>query len=182
MIRFCWFIPLCFLLASCAAKLPYPANHPLTKETFTSPGGKIGGKIPLGWISPSVDTLPPGYIAWLIKNDYSATCTISELVPDRTTEKQIGKKGLLLLAQISMSLRLGDEPAVTEPVKYRMNGREFCSYETEEGGCAERIVVFCANDRYYECTMKTVRGKRSSPELKNLYTAQQTVLSELTFR
>ena len=183
MTRHFYLIPLCFLLASCRVTLPYPASYSLTKENFSSRAGEFNGKVPLGWFVPNMDKLPISYLIWLIKDDYSAVFHISELNLDQMTEKQVKSSGLLLLAQISLSLRLG-EKATTEakPAEFKIDSRDYCSYEAGSDSSSERVVVFAANAKYYECVIKTIKGEWMSQELKNLFITQQTILSTLTFR
>ena len=175
---------LSFLLASCAASLPYATDYPLTKESFRSRDGVLKGQIPQGWVSASEDTLAPALMAWLIKEDFSATLAVEELRLDARSRRRVEEEGLKLLAHLSLSFpqRTLSQPKVLDPPKeFNMRGKQVCSYEVESGGERRRVVVFSAKGRFYECKAIAVKGKTSPQEVVRLYTAQQTLLSSLTF-
>jgi len=173
---------LSILLASCAAKLPYTSNIPLTRQIFHSRDGVLGGRIPQGWFSSTEDTLAPAVLVWLIKEDFSATLTLKELIPDQLAKQQINKEGLMLLAEVSSKFQTESfSELVNTFQEFNIRGRKFCSYEVGAGSERKRLVVFAAGGKYYECEMRTMKGIWTATELTHLFNTQQTVLSSLTY-
>jgi len=174
---------LSLVLASCAGTLPYAADYPLTTETFLSRDGLLGGRIPRGWVFSSVDTLTPALLAWLVKEDFSASLSLQELHLDRLSSERVGSEGLSLLAR--MSLQFQSDPAGAQltagPKEFKTGGKIFCGYEILAGGERKRVVVFAARGRYYECRAAPLKGLWSDAELARLFEAQQVMLSSLTF-
>jgi hypothetical protein len=170
------------LLCSCSASLPYATNYPLTNKIFHSRDGIFSGKIPEGWFSSTEDSLASGLVVWLIKDDLSATLSIKELKLDRLTSQQVMKEGLKVLVRPSFLLHddniTGDGPEVKE---FTIAGRKFCSYEQTSQGKRERIVIFAAKEKCYECETAVITSSSSQKEMAQVFTAQQTTLSSLSF-
>ncbi|MFI5252911.1 MAG: hypothetical protein ACHQQQ_10840 [Bacteroidota bacterium] len=176
---------LIFLLSSCSTTyLPYSYHYPLRREAFLSRDSSFAGLIPEGWFYSSEDTLAPSAIAWIVKDDFSATLSVQELHLDQLTKTRVDKEGLELLANISLSSQdeshsvLNDEH---KPRKFKMRGREFCGYELTGQNLSKRVVVFSVNGRYYECIAMPVKGAPQHEEISNMFTAQQAFLYSLTF-
>ena len=172
------------LFISCAASLPYGVDYPLTDQTFRSRDGVFSGRVPRGWFSSAGDTLIPAVVAWLIKDDLSATVGVKELSLDSPASLRVEKEGPELLAQLDASLRQGGPDSVqlvVSPKVFDMEGKKFCSYEIFAGGKRTRIVVFSARGRHYECEAVAVKRPASASETIRMFTAQQTFLSSLKF-
>ena len=172
------------LSISCAASLPYSMDYPLTEQTFRSRDGVFTCKVPQGWFTSSGDTIVPAVVAWLMKDDLSATMGVKEINLDRAAARRVEEDGLEFLATMSAALRQGDASApsvVVAPKEFEMRGRKFCSYETGGNGKRTRVVVFSAKGRYYECQAEQVNGAGSANDLVKMFTAQQTFLASMTF-
>jgi hypothetical protein len=172
------------LLSSCAPHyLPYPSDYPMANETFQARENMCIGKIPQGWFYASEDTLAPSLLAWVVKEDYSASLTLKELRLDRLTEKRVEKEGLKLLANISMAYQNegGADNIDVAPREFSLRGRDYCGYELQAGGERRRFVVFSAKGRYFECGAMPMKGAWTSDDLTKLFTAQQTFLIYLAF-
>jgi hypothetical protein len=170
------------LCISCAASLPYAIDYPLTDQMFRSRDGVFRGRIPRGWFSSADDTLIPAVVAWLVKDDLSAAIGIKELTLDHLSTSRVEKEGLELLAHISAGLHSSEGAAISaSPRSFEMKGTKYCSYEVSIGGSFKRIVVFTARGRYYECDAVPVKSTGSPGEIARMFTAQQTLLSSLSF-
>jgi len=176
------FLLLSIILASCAAKIPYNSNYPLTNEWFHSRDGKLGGKVPEGWFTSTEDTLAPALTVWLIKEDFSAVLTIKELKLDQLTIQQVKKEGLELLARLSSRFQTENIPGQTiAPQEFEVRGKKYCSYEIGAGSQRKRMVVFTSGGKYYECEARAMKGIWTATELTRLFITQQTVLSSLIY-
>jgi len=177
-------LALSFFLAACAGSFRYASDYPLSAEKVRSRDGTFSGRIPEGWFSSSDDTLAPALVAWLIRDDFSATMSVREIIPDQLTRQHIKDEGLPLLARSTMSMHgtQGSELAkiLAEPKVFNFAERQFCGYELSEDSIGTRVVVFEMKGKYYECEAKPSRGKWTKEDLLLLYTAQQTFLSTLT--
>jgi hypothetical protein len=178
------FILLSVVVASCAASLPYSIDYPLTQEVFHSRDHDFSGQVPLGWFSSSLDTLPTIIKVWLLKEDLSASFHIEELRLDQLSSKQVEKEGVKLLAKLSLAFQQDNAQntrLLAEPKEFKIHGREFCGYELNSNGERNRIVVFSIHGKHYECVAASVKGRWSAQDFNRLFTAQQTLLSSLTF-
>ena len=173
---------LAFLLASCAASLPYSTEYPLTQEVFRSRDGVLSGRVPQGWFSSTEDTLAFALTAWLIKDDLSASLSLRVLHLDRLSAERVSREGLNLLATISAAFRVdqGSVP-VTGAREFEIRGRKYCGYELGDGPDRQRVVLFSARGIYYECEARLVKGRSASEDILHVFSAQQTLLASLTF-
>jgi len=175
---------LSLLFVSCAAKLPYSFDYPLTNETFFSRDGSFYGLVPQGWFASTGDTLAPALSAWLVKEDFSAVLTLRELQLDQLSSNRVEIEGLELLANISVATHNGDS-SITElvipPKEYTMHDRKYCGYEVHNGDRQERIVVFSAKGRYYESEAIQLQGRWQRDETMKLFMAQQALLFSIVY-
>ena len=174
---------LSFFIMACAGSLRYASDYPLRAEKIRSRDGAFTGRIPQGWFSSSDDSLAPALVAWLIRDDFSATLAIREIMLDQLTGKQIKKEGLELLARSTIGMHGNSKGAgiVDEPKMFEVAGKKFCGYEVRDDSISARVVVFEGNGRYYECEAKPSKGKWTREDVILLYATQQTFLSTLTF-
>lgn len=170
-------------LVSCATKLPYSINYPLTQQTFSSRDETFFGLVPHGWFASSVDTLAPALLVWLVREDFSAVLTVRELHLDQLSSKRVDKDGLRLLASISMAAHNESSQAhsTQSPAEYSLKGKTFCSYEVNENDVQKRIVVFSAKRKYFECEALPIKGSWSRENVTELFSAQQAMLASLVF-
>ena len=168
---------------SCAAKLPYLLNYPLTQETFRAHDGSFVGLIPKGWFSASGDTLAVSQLAWLVKEDFSAVLTVHELHLDKLSLVRVQQEGLTLLGHISLAAHAENMPSsvIFQPKEFSMNGKKFCGYEIRDKDLQKRVIVFAVNGKFYESEAVPVKGKWGQEETENLFTAQATFLATLAF-
>ena len=179
-------IILLLLLSSCSSTvyLPYPSTYPLREEAFLSRDSVFTGRVPEGWFYSSEDTLAPSYLAWIVKEDFSAALTVKELHLDQLTIKRVQKEGIELLARISMAFQVQDmagREAELQPRPFKMRNREYCGYEFADGALRKRVVVFAVRGRYYECVATPVKGSKQEEDITNMFIAQQAFLNSLTF-
>ena len=176
---------LSFFIMACAGSLRYASDYPLSAEKIRSRDGAFSGRIPQGWFFSSDDSLAPALVAWLIRDDFSATLAVREIILDQLTRKQIRKEGLELLARSTIGMHGNPGGAgtgvVAEPKMFEVAGKKFCSYEVREDSISARVVVFEGNGKYYECEAKPAKGKWTQEDVMLLFTTQQTFLSTLTF-
>lgn len=177
------FLFLSLILSSCAGTLPYSLNYPLTTETFHSRDGLFTGNVPQGWFFSSEDTLAPALLAWLVKEDLSAALAFEELHLDKLSAQRVDKEGLTLLAYMSLMFQQASSSTevVVPPKEFKMRGKEFCGYEITSGGEHKRVVVFTARGKYYECRATPLKGSWTTDDLIQLFTAQQVLLSTISF-
>ena len=178
------FLLFTFLISGCASSLRYTTDYPMTKETLLTRDGMLRGTVPQGWFLSSEDTLAPTLLGWLIKDDYSATLIIQELRLDLLSAKQVEKNGLKLLAELSLAFKTDENPHYglnEKPTTFSLNGYNYCSYEITSNGDYQRVVVFSAKGRFYECIARTLQLQNLHPDTIQLFSAQQSFLSSLTF-
>jgi hypothetical protein len=124
---------LSIVFVSCAAKIPYASNYPLTSQYFHSHDGMLSGRIPQGWFSSAEDTLAPSLMVWLIKEDFSATIVLKELKLDSLTVQHVKKEGLELLARISLRFQAEyNSSQILTLQEFEIRGKKYCGYEVGE--------------------------------------------------
>ena len=172
------FLPFVLAFAGCSASR-YTDEYPLAPAVRTSHDGFLRYRVPRGWFSTPPDSGSPQNIVWLLQNDYKATLAVSEIVVDSAANRAVRRGGLKRLAQLTMTLVSGENSAVLtrEPEVFELNGRQFCSYETEirETGDSLRVVVFATPERIYEVTALVRPGEQPG----GVFDAQQGFLSSL---
>lgn len=177
------FLLLTLLVWGCRAHLSYINDYPMSTTTFVTNDGMVRGSVPEGWFVSHEDTLVPTLTAWLVKNDFSASISFRELSVDPVTGRDIQKKGLELLARLSMRFH---ETAGTKsvppphPNTFELMNNRFCEYEIGGPDSRSRIVVFSARGRYYECEAQSAKGGWSENDLHQLFRIQQSVVASLT--
>jgi len=96
--------------------------------------------------------------------------------------ERVSREGLHLLATISAAFRtdqsLGPAAEVRE---FEIRGRKYCGYEVGQGTDRQRVVVFSARGKYYECEARLVKGRRTAEDFLRVFSAQQSLLASLTF-
>ncbi len=173
------------VIIGCAASSPYPDNYPLTEEVVKSLNGELELKVPQGWFSTVDQNSPPNLLAWLVKEDYSATMAITEIQADEVTRRKITKEGLETLAFISFKLKAerakGKGELISEPKGFKLNDQEFCSYEYSPDGrqTIVRVVVFATEKHLYDFAMVPIARPGMKIDQRSLFVIQQSVLSSL---
>lgn len=170
-----------FILAACAASLPYANDYPLTDRQVVFQDGSISGWIPQGWLVSQDDSLDTVLQAWLVAEDFSATMGVRELMLDRLSSARVQSEGMQLLASLTIAMRGDSSLKGVEVRDFELQGRRCTGYEiTDMEGKRQRIVVFTAKEKFYECSLLTSQHA-TTKQLALLFSAQQTFLSTLTF-
>ncbi len=168
----------------CRAHLTYVNDYPMSSTTFTTRDGALRGLIPQGWFRSHEDTLTPTLDAWLVKNDFSASISLRILSVDPFTLQIIRKEGLEFLAKLSMKFHgTADAKAVTfsEPNVFEFKENKYCEYELFAPDRHERIIVFAAGEKYFECEARAAKGGWSEADVRQLFRTQQSVIASLVF-
>ena len=176
------FLSFSLILESCApggTRLVYP----LSDRTVTSTDGHLRLRVPDGWFVPEDGGTSPGLLAWLVEENYSATMGLMEIRADEWLRKKLKAAGLELLGDLSFSLKQGRKPTaklLKAPVVFRLNRRDFCSYEyTLDGGATiVRTVVFDTGKGFYELTV-IPNAKKLPLAIRPLFDAQQVILQTM---
>jgi hypothetical protein len=173
-----------FLLAGCAS-VPYEANYPMTDEVVKSLNEDIQIKVPKGWFATTDESNAPNLLVWLVREDYAATMAISEIKADANTHRQLNRKGLEALAEISFALKSerakGKAEMVVKPREFKVDGRKFCSYEYSTDGRKTiiRVVVFDTGKHLYDFAVVPAEKEGARTDSKSLFIIQQSVLNSL---
>ena len=171
------------VIASCAAP-SHRVDVPLTEQPFQSADGLLRGRIPKGWFVSTDSELAPHILAWLTREDYSATLAFQEIILDRDAASRIENSGLPLLAELSFRLKVAEEPGsrmVTSPREFSARGKSFCRYEYVPGDrrVARGVAVFRIRDRYFESVAFPANETFTPGEMEALLNTQQAVLASL---
>jgi hypothetical protein len=173
-----------FLLVGCAS-VPYEANYPMTDEVVKSLNEDIQIKVPKGWFATTDESNAPNLLVWLVREDYGATMAISEIKADADTRRQLERKGLGALAEISFALKSerakGKAEMLVKPKEFKVDGRKFCSYEYSTDGRKTiiRVVVFDTGKHLYDFAVVPAEKEGGKTDPKNLFVIQQSVLRSL---
>jgi hypothetical protein len=173
-----------FLLAGCAS-VPYEANYPMTDEVVKSLNEDVQIKVPKGWFATTDESNAPNLLVWLVREDYGATMAISEIKADASTRRQLERKGLEALAEISFALKSerakGKAEMVVKPREFKVDGRKFCSYEysTDRRKTIVRVVVFDTGKHLYDFAVVPAEKEGVKTDPKNLFIIQQSVLNSM---
>jgi hypothetical protein len=169
---------------SCAPA-PYRPEVALTNNFFQSTDGLLRGRIPSGWLSLSETELPPHLAGCLFREDYSAVLTFEGIEVDSSTKVAIEREGLLLLANISLSLKLSEESSVVvvkQPEAFTLEGKHFARYAYDVKGEQVNVVLFRVKNRYVESTAtlraQTLENPAADPpsSYENVVNTQQAVI------
>ena len=171
------------LMWGCRAHLTYVNDYPMSTTAFVTRDGLMRGMIPQGWFISHEDTLVPTLDAWLVKNDFSATISLTVLAVDPLTSQTVQKEGLGFLAKLSMKFHeIAGSKAVTfsQPNVFELQGKKFCEYEIFGPDFHQRVVVFPAGQKYFECEARAAKNGWSEEEIHQLFRTQQSVIASLS--
>ncbi len=165
------------LLSGCAGG-PVTTLH---APYFPSRDGVLRYRLPAGWFDATNDSQSTGNAVWLLRNDYGATISVSEVSIDEQGKKELERSGLLGLAQLTLALATNGRSAVVEepPRLFRLNDREFCSYEFSipSSGDALRVVLLNTGARVYGVTALASGEKHVTA--KDVFAAQEEFVGGL---
>ena len=155
------FLLLFLLLPGCGA----PPASLLHAPYFPSRDGALRYRLPAGWFDATNDSQAVGNSIWLLREDYGATISVSEVHMDDDARRELNGGGLLGVARLSMGLAAGGKAVVVQkaPQLFTMNGNDYVSYEylVPASGDEIRVVVLSANGRFFMVTALSTRDKRS---------------------
>jgi hypothetical protein len=173
-----------FFLAGCAS-VPYESNYPMTDEVVKSLNEDLQVNVPKGWFATTDESNAPNLLLWLVREDYGATMAISEIKAEASTRKQLERRGLEALAEVSFALKSERAKAkaemVVKPKEFKINGRKFCSYEYSTDGRKTiiRVVVFDTSKHFYDFAVVPAEKEGTKTDPKNLFIIQQSVLNSM---
>ena len=177
-------IVLALLFPGCASA-PYDSNYKMTDEIVKSLNEDLQVRVPKGWFATADETNAPNLLVWLVSEDYGATMAITEIKADGTTRKRLEKEGLGALAAISFALKVerakGKAELVARPREFKVNGRNYCSYEYSTDGRKTliRVVVFDTGKHFYDFAVVPAEREGVKPQPEKLFIIQQSVLNSM---
>ncbi|MBI5475883.1 MAG: hypothetical protein HY964_04025 [Ignavibacteriales bacterium] len=180
--RFIFPLILSLILCGCASKIPYESSYPMTERYFHSRDGIFYGNIPTGWFSATDDTLGPSAVAWLLKEDFTVSITISEIKLNKFTIQQIEKEGLEFLAKLRAANYTGNTlPDKFDPICFKFRGKEFCGFNLFTDDENRRFVFYSAKGHFYECSTRQLKGKLNDSDTQTLFEIQQAILGSIGY-
>lgn len=167
------------VLEGCAPSRPH-LPYPLSERTVVSSDGYLRLRIPEGWFVPVDGESSQGLLVWLVKEDYSATMGLTEIRGDERLRKEVEETGLLVLGELSFSLKQARDPAaklLSLPEVFQLNRKRFCAYEfaSDNGATTIRTVVFDTGKKFYELTV-IPNPKKMPVAMRPIFDAQQAIL------
>lgn len=168
-------------LFGCAGA-PRFAEVPLQSSYTVSRAGLLHYKVPVGWFDATSDSQSVATEIWLVKNDYAAMISVSEIVIDTETRQAIKREGLIRLASLSISLSGSDGSAtlIDPPETLPVDGTNSCSYTVFKpiSNDTVRVVLIPAGERVFEVVALT-SGKQRRVSTREVFSAQQSFLRGL---
>lgn len=174
----CCLLTFGLLFVSCASA-PYAVDHPLAAEYHSSSDNVLQYRIPIGWFDARGEDSPSHAVIWLVRNDYAATISVTEVALDARAASGVRDNDLMRLAELTMLLTATEQNGVvrTSPRAFTLRGREFCAYEVASGeGDTSRVVLLRAGSRWYEMTALVSSAARDS---RDVFSVQQSLLNAL---
>ncbi|MGD0337480.1 MAG: hypothetical protein ABSB78_01690 [Bacteroidota bacterium] len=159
----------------------------MTREIVRSLQGGITVQVPQGWFNSTDANVSPGLLLWLVKKDYTAAITLTELHIDEIGSKQIIIDGLETLASISFSLK---KERVQEGIQligtyeiFTLGGKKYCAYEysTDQGTTIERVIVFGGVGKWFELSAVPFQKRGRFIDHESLFSVQNSLLNSLRF-
>ncbi len=168
-------------LAGCAST-PRFAEIPLQSPYAVSRHGLLHYKIPVGWFDATSDSQSVAAEIWLVRNDYAATISVSEIIVDTETRHAISREGLIRLANLSLSLSGSDgsTTVLDPPANILLNDKTACSYSVHRSGADDtvRVVLIPVGERVFE-VVALASGKQRRVSAREIFSAQQSFLRAL---
>ncbi len=179
-----YFILFIFFFA-CTASFHYSYDYPLSSEYVSTKDGSLSAFIPQGWFVPNDNAQSPNYLFWLLKEDYSSSIIVEEIILDSATVMKIQQGGLILVANISLAFKSEisqDFKLSRKPEIFKMGNKNYCAYEYFSDWTSKkiRVIIFEINNRYYECSAVPLSGVWYEKDLTELYSAAQTFVFSIS--
>jgi hypothetical protein len=175
-----------FFFFGCSS-LRYPTTYPMSREVVSSLQGGLTVQVPQGWFNSTDSNVAPGLLLWLVKKDYSASLTLTELQSDEIGNKQIIMDGLETLATISFSLK---KERSQQPIQmigtyemFTLGEKEYCAYEysVDQGRTIERVIVFGGIGRWFELVAVPFPRRGRFIDQESLFSVQNSLLNTIHF-
>jgi hypothetical protein len=170
-----------FLVAGCASPR-YSEDYPMGATTGVSGDGVLRYGVPRGWFASPPDTISANVVVWLLRRDFAATLTVSEIMVDSAAEITVRREGVESLARLTMNLVTGEHAGIFRqgPETFRLGNHVFCSYETEtaDRGDVTRVAVFFTPSKIYEVTALARKGENT----ERVFAAHQAFLKSLRWQ
>jgi len=157
----------------------------MTDEVVKSLNEDVQIRVPKGWFATTDESNAPNLLVWLVREDYGATMAISEIKADVNTRRQLERRGLEALAEVSFALKSerakGKAELVAEPKEFKVGDRKFCSYEytTDKRKTTIRVVVFDTGKHFYDFAIVPSEKEGVKVNPKSLFIIQQSVVNSL---
>jgi hypothetical protein len=142
--------------------------------------------LPQGWKETSDPANAPAVILWMVREDYAASISFTNLQMDPALYMKLKRDGLVSIAKVGLSLkkqRARDSVSVVQaPESFTLNGRNYAAYEysIDGGRSVARVVVFDSGSRFIECALMPAAGDLPQSDRLRLFETQQSVLASLT--
>lgn len=138
----CWPIVFSLLLVGCASA-PRTVDLRFSSEHITSVDGRLRYRLPEGWLNATSDSPSTNDIVWLVRSDFAATLSVSELKIDTETRLEVNRAGLKRLAELTLALESGERGTrvAREPQPSSIRGVNVCAYEYVTGQPTNKVRV-----------------------------------------
>ena len=135
-----WPAVLSLLIMACAST---SRVSDFSQEYFASRNGLLRYKLPSGWLNATNDSLSSNNTIWLVRSDFAATLSVSEVVIDAETRREVQRTGLKRVAELTLALASGERgvSVVSPPHSASFGGRPACTYEYVTGHPNDRVHV-----------------------------------------
>jgi hypothetical protein len=150
----------------------------LSASYITSKDSGFSYRIPSGWFDASADSQARGHAALLVRNDYRATIAIDEVRLDAAARLELRRNGLVLVAQLLLSLTSWEQNAVLAiaPHLLRVGDRNACRYRTISGNGGDMADVTLVEGREKLYTVRILMSGKSAQDEKALQLVQEHFL------
>lgn len=163
-----WVCILSLLLAGCGSS-PRTTVSRFGREYLPAKDGQLHYRLPEGWLNATNDSPSPDNIVWLVRGDFAATMSVTELNIDAETRLELKRKGLSRLAELTLALESGERGiSVTQkPRAIPSHNTNVCMYEYVTGHPTNRVRVLLVDTglRVYEVRAlmtETIRGEETN--------------------
>lgn len=188
-----------FLLAACGGSEPavtvpedaefpryrYAAMAGMTKDVVSTADGTLRVLRPEGWLRTSDPKNAPSILLWLVREDYSASISFTQIKMDPALYQTLKGEGIAAVAKVSLSLKernAEDSVTVVTPVeRFKVGGRICAAYEYRIAAAEPviRVVVFDTGTRFMECALYPASVTVTPADNRTLFEVQQTVLASM---
>ena len=163
-----WVFIFSLLLAGCVSA-PRTMESRFGREYLPAKDGQLRYRLPEGWLNATNDAPASDDIVWLVRGDFAAMMSVTELNIDTETRLEIRGKGLSRLAELTLALESGEKgiSIVQNPSIILLHNANVCTYEYVTGQPTNRMRVLLVDtgSRVYEVRAlmtETIKGEETS--------------------